>query len=118
MEKKIMVVDDDPVIVKYITAILQDNGFATCSAENAADAFDTLQREKPDLITLDLEMGEDWGPKFYRKLSKEDEFKETPVIVISGLAGRHLSIRKAVGFLEKPFEPEKLLELVRKNIGA
>lgn len=118
MAKKIMVVDDDPNIVKYIEAIMQDNGYETCSASDGLIAYEMLKQEKPDLITLDLEMTEEWGPKFYRRLTKEDEFKDTPVIVISGLSGRHLSIKKAVGFLAKPFAPNELIDLVKKTIGT
>ncbi len=118
MSKKIMVVDDDPVIVKYIVTLLEDNGYATCSAADGAQAYERARAEKPDLITLDLDMPEEWGTKFYRRLSKEEEFKDLPVIVISGLSGRHLSIRKAVAYLGKPFEPNELLDIIRKNIGS
>ena len=74
MAKKIMVVDDDPVIVKYLTALFSDNGYEVCSASDGVKAFEALKLEKPDLITLDLQMPEEWGSKFYRRLSKEDEF--------------------------------------------
>jgi DNA-binding response OmpR family regulator len=103
--------------VEYIVAVLRDNGFATCTAADGAQAYDLLKEERPSLITLDLEMEEEWGTKFYRKLSKEAQFKDIPVIVISGLSGRHLSIKKAVGYLGKPFEPDELLCMIRKSIG-
>ncbi len=118
MAKKIMVVDDDPVIVKYIVALLEDNGYATCTAADGVEAYHMIKDEKPDLITLDLEMSEEWGTKFYRRLTKEDEFKDIPVIVISGLPGRHLSIKKAVAFMGKPFDQKQLLETIKKTIGA
>ena len=117
MAKKIMVVDDDPVIVKYIVALLRDNGYGTCAAADGLEAYEMIKSEKPDLITLDLEMSEEWGTKFYRRLTKEEEFKDIPVIVISGLAGRHLSIRKAIAYLAKPFDPNELLEIIRNSIG-
>jgi len=118
MAKKIMVVDDDPVIVKYIVALLQDNGYLTCTASDGLEAYEMIKKERPDLITLDLEMSEEWGPKFYRRLAKEEEFKDIPVVVVSGLAWRHLSIRKAVAYLGKPFEPAELLDIVKKTIGT
>jgi DNA-binding NtrC family response regulator len=76
-----------------------------------------LEREKPDLVTLDLEMPNEWGPRFYRKMTKEPAFKDTPVIVISGLSGIHLAIRNAVASLKKPFDPNKLLEIIRQTLG-
>ena len=118
MAKKILVVDDDSHIREYIENVLRDNGYETCSAGDGAQGIEVLKREKPDLITLDLEMPEEWGPRFYRKMSQLDEFKDTPVIVISGLSGIHLAIKRAVATLNKPFEPEKLLEIVRDTIGS
>lgn len=116
MAKKILVIDDDPIIVKYLVTLLQDNGYDTCSAGGGVEAFEVLQQEKPDLITLDLDMPDEWGPRFYRRLSKHPELKATPVVVISGLAGRH-AIKNAVAFLNKPFDPDKLLGILKSTIG-
>ena len=85
MAKKIMIVDDDPNIVTYLTDFFGDNGYDTCSASDGPEALEVVKEEKPDLITLDLQMPEEWGPRFYRKLTKEKELKNIPVIVISGL---------------------------------
>ncbi len=115
MAKKILVIDDDPVIVKYLVTLFSDNGYETSSASAGVEGFDVVRREKPDLITLDLQMSEEWGPRFYRRLSKS-EFKDIPVIVISGISGQH-AVRKAVAYVSKPFDPDKLLGIVRKTIG-
>ena len=116
MAHKIMIVDDDPYIVKYMVDILTDNGYATCTASDGSNALEVLKKEKPDLVTLDLEMPNEWGPRFYRKMSKETEFKKMPVIVISGLAGIHLTIPGAVATFKKPFDPSKLLECIRETL--
>ncbi len=115
MARKILVVDDDPVIVKYIQNVLEDNGYETCSASNSEEAFEQLEKEKPDMITLDLEMPGEWGPRFYRKMTKDPRFKDTPVLVISGMAGKH-AVKKAVAYLPKPFDPDKLLAIVKKTV--
>ena len=60
-------------------------------------------------------MPEEWGPRFYRKFSQKKEFDNLPVIVISGLSGIHLAIRKAVATVNKPFDPAKVLEVVGKR---
>jgi len=112
----VLVIDDDPIIVKYLVSLLQDNGYETCSAGGGVEAFEVLQRERPDLITLDLEMPDEWGPRFYRRLSRETELKNTPVIIISGLAGRH-AVKDAVAFISKPFDPDKLIGIVRRTLG-
>lgn len=117
MPHKVLVIDDDPYIVKYLIDILTDNGYATCSASNGAEGIDVLKREKPDLVTLDLEMPEEWGPRFYRKMVKEPGFENTPVIVISGLPGIHLAIKNAVASLKKPFDPNALLEIIKDALA-
>lgn len=117
MAKKVMVVDDDPNIVKYITAILSDAGYETCSAADGDEAYEVLKAQQPDLITLDLDMPQEWGTRFYRRYSKQPEYKDVPVIVVSGLSGITHSIKSAVAVIKKPFEPEALLDVVRKTIG-
>lgn len=117
MPKKVMVVDDDPVIARYLVNILNDNGYETCSAGSGVEAYDVLKKEKPDLITLDIEMPEEWGPQFYRRLTKNKEFKDIPVIVISGVPSRHLAISKAIISLSKPFDPEQLIGIIKNTIG-
>jgi FixJ family two-component response regulator len=61
-------------------------------------------------------MPEEWGPRFYRKMSKDKTLKNIPVIVISGLSGGDHAIGKAVAFLTKPFDREQLLKIVKDNI--
>ena len=109
MPKKILTIDDDPYIVKYITEVLSDNGYATCSASSVEEALSVLEAERPDLVTLDMEMPDEWGPRFYRKMSRNPAFKDTPVIVISGLQGIPL---------QKPFDPEELLSIVNRVLES
>ncbi len=111
MGKKIMIVDDDPAITTYLKALFTDNGYETCVAIYGKEAFNIYKAETPDLITLDLEMPEEWGPRFFRKISKLKGFN-TPVIVISGLSGQKYSIPKAEAIFGKPFDAKKLLEKV------
>jgi DNA-binding NtrC family response regulator len=117
MAKKILIVDDDPTFVDYLTDFFKDNGYETCSASDAAGGFEVLRKEKPDLITLDLDMPEVAGPLFYIKYSKMDAFKDIPVIVISGMHAPHRAIKKAVASLNKPVDRNDLLQVVKSTIG-
>ena len=117
MAKKILIIDDDPIVVKYLKNIFTDNGYETCTAASGVEGSDVVQREKPDLITLDLEMPEQWGPRFYRKLSKTEGLKDIPVIVISGLPSSKYTPIKSVAHFGKPFKPEELLAAVKDTIG-
>lgn len=116
MAKKILIIDDDPVVVKYLEALFQDNGYETCTASSTTEGLDVVRREKPDLISLDLQMPGEWGPRFYRKLRQDKELRDTPVIVVSGIDGDH-AVKDAVAFVAKPFDPDKLLGIVKKTIG-
>ena len=119
MAKKILVIDDDPTVVKYLVTILKNHGYETCQATNGVAAMKVLEEQKPDMITLDLEMPEEWGTRFYRKLRKHGgELKDTPVLIISAMASRHLSVRDAVGYLAKPFDPDKVIEIVNQTLQA
>jgi CheY-like chemotaxis protein len=117
MPKKILVVDDEPHIVKYLTAFLEDSGYETCSAGDGEEALVMLKREKPDLVTLDLQMPNETGTRFYRNMTKDKEFKDLPVIVISGIPGRHLAVSKPVAVFEKPIDRNNLLDAIKKAIG-
>jgi CheY-like chemotaxis protein len=116
MAKKILVIEDDPITLKYLVTLFEDNGYETFSAAGGIEAMEVAKNEKPDLITLDLDMPQEWGPRFYRKLIKNKELKDIPVIVISGIDGDH-AIGKAVAFVKKPFDTDKLLGIVKRTIG-
>jgi CheY-like chemotaxis protein len=118
MSKKIMVVDDDQNIVDYLVTLFEDNGYETCSASDGVEALVVMKDELPDLVTLDLEMPDEWGPRFYRKFNQDPELADTPVIVISGLSGIHLAIRKAVATVSKPFDPDQVIQIVQETIGG
>jgi CheY-like chemotaxis protein len=114
--KKILIVDDDPNIIDYLTTLFDDNGYSTFSAQDVKEGLEIARKETPDLITLDLEMPEEWGPRFYRKMSQEKALKNIPVIVISGLSGGDHAIGKAVAYLSKPFDREELLKIVKETL--
>ena len=114
--KKILIVDDDPNIIDYLTTLFEDNGYSTFSAGDVKEGLEIARKEIPDLITLDLEMPEEWGPRFYRKMCQEKALKNIPVIVISGLSGGDHAIGKAVAYLTKPFDREELLKIVKETL--
>lgn len=116
-KKKILIVDDEEDIRTFLETLFQDNDYDTCLATNGFEAMEQIKKEKPDLITLDLMMPYETGTHFYKNLLKENEFRNIPVIVISGLAGRHLAIRKPTAVFDKPIEREELLKAVRKALG-
>jgi DNA-binding response OmpR family regulator len=116
MKKKIMVIEDDPAVADYLVTLFEDNGYAASLATNVKDGYDIAKKEHPDLITLDLELPDEWGPSFFKKMTLDKELKNTPVIVISGLPGNQYAISKAAATLSKPFDRDELLKIVKANI--
>ena len=112
-------VDDEPDILVYYTALLEDNGAQVIQASNGDEALKLARDEKPDLITLDLSMPGMDGGEVFEFLRKDPELSEIRVCIITGRPElRRLIYDKEVqepeGFLDKPVDDETLLLNVRK----
>ena len=116
MNKKILIIDDEVDTRMYYAALLEDQGYQTISAEDGAEGLKLARREKPDLVILDLMMPNQTGTDFYRKLSRDKELSGTPVIVVSGLAGRNLAVKKPAAVFDKPINPDKFIAAVEKAL--
>ena len=121
MKKRILVVDDEPNIVTYLSTVLQDNGYETLEASDGEEAMRKVQSDRPDLVTLDITMPEMSGVKAYRKLKGDPDLQKIPVVIVTGVAHdfkQFISSRKQVpapeGYLEKPIKPEDLLREVKR----
>lgn len=117
MKKKILVIDDDLNVRDYIVSLFKDNGYEVYTAGDVKNGLEEAKKNLPDLITLDIEMPGEWGPRFYRQLSADPELKNIPVIVISGLSGHQYAVVKAVASISKPFDRDKLLNIVKDTLN-
>ncbi len=113
MSKKVLVVDDEADVRKFLSTVLEKHGFETLTAEDGTEALEIALREKPDLVTLDLQMPHGTGTDFYRKFARSHDYKDTPIIVVSGLAGRELAVKKPVAVFDKPIDPDEFIAAVR-----
>lgn len=130
-QKKILVVDDEPDVVTYLTTLFEDNGYATASANDGNEAMSRVMESRPDMITLDITMPEKSGVRFYRELKENPELAGIPVLVITGVTGyggdsatfeKFLSTRKSIpppeGFIGKPLEDrDQLLEKIKSLLA-
>jgi CheY-like chemotaxis protein len=121
MAKKILIVDDEPDVVSYLTAFLEDNGFETVAAVNGRDCYEKAKSEKPDLITLDITMPEESGVKAFRNIQNDPDTKHIPIIIVTGVATEFkdfISTRKQVpppaGYFEKPIDRDDFLAKVKE----
>ena len=116
---KILVVDDEPDILTFLSAVFEDQGATVMQAADAEQALDLAGKEKPDLITLDLSMPGRNGGYVFEELRKNPELAATRVCIITGKPElRRLiydrPVRPPEGYVDKPINEESLLVNVRK----
>jgi CheY-like chemotaxis protein len=124
MAKKILIVDDEPEAIDYASVVLEENGYIAIGAEDGIEGIEKARVEKPDLVLLDIMMPGKGGIAMYRDLRMDEETKDIPVIIITGVArGQRFEesmMRKdphiplPEGYIEKPMKPEGLLQLIGK----
>ena len=117
MSHLILVVDDEVDVRRFLTAVLEKRGYDVVTAEDGRQAYDFVEGERPDLIVLDFQMPNQTGTDFYRRLMKHDELREIPIIVVSGLAGRHLAVRNPFAVFDKPIDPDEFTAAVERALG-
>jgi two-component system, chemotaxis family, response regulator PixG len=115
-------IDDSPAIGQIMESILSSQGYEVLSILNPLQGISILLERKPDLIFLDLVMPNTNGYELCTFLRKTTSFQETPIIILTGNDGVIDRVRaKLTGaseFLGKPPEPQKVLQMVHKYLGA
>lgn len=120
VKKHILVVDDDPIMLKLIKEQLKDSyTVATAISGNVALKF--LENKKTDLIILDYEMPGEDGAQVLEKIRSNSEMAKLPVVFLTGINDRE-KIQKVLdlkpqGYLLKPIEREKLIQIIAATIG-
>ena len=112
MARDVLVVDDEEDVRDFLKSLLEDHGYSVRLAEDGLRAMTLIQEKLPDLVLLDLMMPQETGTGLYRKMREQKKLKEVPVIVISGLAGRHLAVSKSVPVFDKPIDQQGLLNAI------
>jgi CheY-like chemotaxis protein len=109
----VLVVDDDPDILDAICDILDAEGYRVSRARHGQEALELVDRERPDVILLDLMMPVMDGVAFSQALRGRPAARDVPIVVISadGNPQRATSVG-AVGYLAKPFDIDALLAQV------
>ena len=126
-KKKILVVDDEPDVIRYITIVLVDYGYDTTSVSSAQEALQRLKEYRPDLICLDIMMPKQSGIWLYLELKSDEKMKDIPVIIVSGIKDeREFDFRELVpdseipppqAFIEKPINIKQFLNTISQLIG-
>jgi CheY-like chemotaxis protein len=123
--KRILVVDDESDVREYLKAALEDDGFLVETAGDGLEALESVRREPPDLVSLDLVMPRHSGAKFYHDLQKDKHLAKIPVLIVTGHARDDLgktdfaemTMSGPGVYLEKPVRPASYVAAVRKVLG-
>ena len=118
---RILVVDDEPRILNFLTSKLRASGYDTLTASNGVEALEQAQAQQPDLIVLDVVMPKMDG---FETLKELRVFSAVPVIFLSA-KGTDVDRIKGLGlgaddYLSKPFSPDELvarIDAVRRRVG-
>ena len=127
---RILIADDNIVILKALSIKLKSKGYEVRTAMDGSTAVSCVRRERPDLVILDINFPPDvahgggiaWdGFLILDWLRRLDEARETPVIFITGDQGAKFRERAlsmgAVAFFQKPIDQEELLHIVHETVG-
>jgi CheY-like chemotaxis protein len=125
--KKILVVDDNEVILKTISLKLKGVGYQAVTAQDGAEAMSVVRMEKPDLILLDIVFPPDvagvpWdGFRIMEWLHRVDESRKIPIIIITGgeeVKNKERAIASgAVAFFHKPINHDDLLKVIHATLA-
>ena len=116
MAKKILVVDDEPAIIKILEARLKAEGYEVVSAMDGLTALELAKKEKPDLIILDLMLPKMDGYKVCGLLKKDTRHSKVPIVLFTARAQE--SDEKlgfecgADAYVRKPFNSAELLKTI------
>lgn len=121
MGKKILVVDDEPQLVRIVQFNLERAGYEVRTAFDGLEALERVEEEVPDLIILDVMMPRLDGFETLRRLRENPHTREIPVMMLTAKAQDVDVLRAwqqgADCHLAKPFNPQELLSLVRRLVG-
>lgn len=128
MAKKILIVDDETMVVKMLESRLKSQGFDIVTAFNAGEGIEKAQSEQPDLIILDVLMPGQFGNEAAQQLKEDSRTAHIPIIFLSNVpteflsgeekfAGESLQVVNDNVYLSKLCSPEELLEAINRALA-
>ena len=120
MAKKILIVDDEPNLVKILESRLKSNGYEVISAFDGQQGLDRVRQDKPDLVILDLMLPQLHGYEVCKQLRADTVHKDIPIVMLTA-SGKAGDIQEGLNlganaYIAKPFKPEALLGIIKALI--
>jgi CheY-like chemotaxis protein len=129
MAKKILIVEDEPDMITFLSTLLEDHGYETISAMDGEEGLRKVKDEKPDLVSLDLLMPNKTGIGMFRELRRNQDTVSIPVVIVTGFGTddapsidfkkwmHERSIKPPEAYIEKPVDKDVFLDSVKRLIG-
>jgi DNA-binding response OmpR family regulator len=118
----VLVVDDDPVILKLLEVNFEMEGFAVLIARDGAEGIDVARNERPDIIVSDIMMPKASGLELVTALKSDPGTSDIPIILLSAKA-QNADVRSGLDagaddYVTKPFEPLDLVDRVNRLLDG
>jgi len=121
MAKTILAVDDSASIRQMVTFTLKGAGYDVIEAVDGQDALDKANAHKVNLVLTDINMPRMDGLQLLELLRKLSDYKSVPILMLTTESGDEMKLKGreagATGWLVKPFDPKRLLEVIGKVIN-
>lgn len=121
MMQRILAVDDNEDILEILQLILEDSGYEVETLTDGHLLFDTIKAHRPDLILLDIMLGNMDGRELCKDVKSTKDTHEIPIILVSAshsLSDRFKPCDAPNDFLAKPFDISELLYKIQTNLSA
>lgn len=122
MAKKILIIEDEEIMVDLLQRKLTKEGYEVSVARDGVEGIKIMKKAKPDLILLDIIMPKMGGFEVMEKMAQEKELKKIPVIIISN-SGQPVEIDRAQALgakdwlIKTEFDPKEVIDKIKKQIG-
>lgn len=120
--KKILIVEDEDIIIELLEKKLTQEGYEISIAHNGEEGLKMVKEIKPDIVLLDIVMPKKSGYEVMEEMNKDPELNKIPIIIISN-SGQPVELDKAKELgakdwlIKTEFDPNEVAEKVRKQIG-
>lgn len=122
MAKKILLVEDEKIMINLLEKKLTQEGYDVRVAVNGEEGLKAMREEKPDIVLLDIIMPKMGGFEVMEEMGKDPVLKEIPIVIISN-SGQPVELDKAKKLgakdwlIKTEFDPQEVVEKVEKQIG-
>jgi len=117
---KVLLAEDDETMLGLLTTLLSIEGFEVAALlSGETDVMTAIRREQPDIVLLDVHLAQQNGLDVIQAIRRDPEFAKLRVVMTSGMNMASACIEKgADDFLLKPYMPDDLINMLKKNLAG